>query len=112
MLSSPDQQQHQIPAIHSMTSSARASIESGILTPISRATLRLRTSSNLVGCWAGVSPGGIPFSIFVDQRRLHSSALAQRRAVARQTAGSGHFSPLADRRKLVLKEQRAELVAV
>ena len=28
-----------------------------------RAALRLRTSSNRVGCWAGVSPGRAPFSI-------------------------------------------------
>jgi hypothetical protein len=36
--------------LYSMTSSARARIDGAISTPISRATLRLRTSSNLVGC--------------------------------------------------------------
>ncbi len=35
---------------HSITRSARKRIDCGILTPISRATLRLTSSSNLVGC--------------------------------------------------------------
>ena len=49
---------------YSMTSSARTRTAGEISIPIARATLWLITSSNLVGCWAGVSPGGTPFSIF------------------------------------------------
>jgi hypothetical protein len=52
-----------VAAFHSMTSSARPRIACGISMPIERATLRLIASSNFVGCWAGVSPGGAPFSI-------------------------------------------------
>jgi hypothetical protein len=47
---------------HSMTSSARSRIDCGIVRPSALAVFRLITSSNRVGCWAGVSPGAAPFS--------------------------------------------------
>ena len=50
-----------------MTSSARARIAGGISTPSARATFRLITSSNLVGCRAGVSAGEAPLSILVGE---------------------------------------------
>ena len=49
--------------VHSMTSSARSRIAGGIVSPSARATCRLITSSNRVGCRAGVSAGEAPFSI-------------------------------------------------
>lgn len=45
---------------HSTTSSARASIEDGIVRPNAFAVLRLRTISNLVGCRTGKSAGCSP----------------------------------------------------
>src|SRR5262249_20144343 len=45
---------------HSITSSARASTLAGISMPSALAVLRLITSSNLVGCWTGRSPGFSP----------------------------------------------------
>src|SRR5215471_16736063 len=51
------------PHHYSMTSSARARTDGGIVSPSALAVLRLTTSSNRVGCWAGVSPGRAPFSI-------------------------------------------------
>src|SRR6516162_731665 len=50
-------------APHSITSSARPRIVGGISTPIVRAVRWFSTSSNLVGCSAGVSAGHAPFSI-------------------------------------------------
>src|SRR5262249_24827105 len=47
-------------ALHSMTSSARASSLYGISRPIDFAVLRLMTSSNLVGCRTGRSAGLSP----------------------------------------------------
>src|SRR5215471_2959486 len=46
---------------HSITSSARARIEGGIVSPSALAVLRLTTSSNVVGCWTGRSAGLAPF---------------------------------------------------
>jgi hypothetical protein len=46
---------------------------------------------------------------FVYLRSLHRLELAVRRAIARQTPESGHFTPFAYRRKLVREEQPAEL---
>jgi hypothetical protein len=43
-----------------MTSSARATINGGIVRPSSSAVLRLMTSSKVVGCWTGRSAGSIP----------------------------------------------------
>src|SRR5262249_31170213 len=48
---------------HSMTSSARSNTVCEIVRPSSFAVSRLITSSNLVGCWTGVSAGDAPFSI-------------------------------------------------
>src|SRR5262249_9150378 len=48
---------------HCMTSSARASRDGGIVSPRALAVLRLITSSNLVGCSTGRSPGLAPFRI-------------------------------------------------
>ena len=47
-------------AIHSITSSARARIDGGIVRPSALAVLRLITSSNLVGCSTGKSAGLAP----------------------------------------------------
>src|SRR5262249_28795424 len=48
---------------HSITSSARATKGSGIVRPIAFAALTLTTSSNLVGCTTGRSPGLSPLRI-------------------------------------------------
>src|SRR5262249_39301325 len=48
---------------HSITSSARASTEGGIVRPRALAVLRLMTSSNFVGCSTGKSAGLAPFRI-------------------------------------------------
>ena len=50
---------------YSITSSARASSVAGTLMPIAFAVLRLMTSSNFVGCSAGISAGLPPFSILI-----------------------------------------------
>src|SRR5262245_10012481 len=50
-------------ALHSITSSARASNACGISKPSALAVLRLITSSNLVGSWIGRSPGFSPLSM-------------------------------------------------
>src|SRR5262245_45042971 len=46
--------------LHSITSSARSRIDSGILTLSALAAVWLMTSSNLVGAWTGSSPGFLP----------------------------------------------------
>src|SRR6516164_7377270 len=48
---------------YSMTSSARARTEGGIVSPSALAVLRLTTSLNLVGCCTGRSAGLAPFKI-------------------------------------------------
>src|SRR4029077_1859497 len=48
---------------HSITLSARTARDCGIVSPNARAVLRLMTSSNLVGCSKGSSPGLAPFRI-------------------------------------------------
>ena len=53
----------EVAAPHSMTSSARASSEGGIVSPKAFATLRLRPREILGGCWIGRSPGLAPRSI-------------------------------------------------
>src|SRR5262249_51220994 len=45
---------------HSITSSARSRNEFGIVRPSALAVVRLMTSSNLVGCSTGMSPGLAP----------------------------------------------------
>ena len=79
--------------------------------PIARATLRLITGSNLVGCRAGVSAGEEPFNIFALSLGQSAVQLAQAGAMARQATGGGHLRPLADRGQLVSQGQRSELVA-
>ena len=49
---------------HSITSSAVARSEGGIVRPISLAVFRLMTSSNRVGCSTGSSAGFPPLRIF------------------------------------------------
>ena len=47
-------------AAHSITSSARARSDCGTVRPSALAVLRLMTSSILLGCWIGSSPGFSP----------------------------------------------------
>src|SRR5882724_3811622 len=61
---SAGQQEQQLAALHSMTSSARARIEGGTVMPSALAVLRLTTSSKGVGCWTGRSAGFAPLRIF------------------------------------------------
>ena len=49
---------------HSITSSARASIDGGMVRPSVLAVWRLTTSSKVVGCWTGRSAGLTPLRIF------------------------------------------------
>jgi hypothetical protein len=49
--------------VQRMTSSARDNTDCGIVNPSALAVLRLITSSNLVGCSTGRSPGLAPFRI-------------------------------------------------
>ena len=49
---------------HSITSSARASIDCGTVRPSAFAVFKLMTSSNFVGCWTGKSAGLAPLRIF------------------------------------------------
>src|SRR5262249_30817138 len=51
------------PIDYSISASARASIEGGIVRASALAVLRLITISNLVGCSTGRSPGFVPFKI-------------------------------------------------
>src|SRR5216684_585148 len=48
---------------YSMTSSARAKMDWGIVKPSALAVFRLMTNSNVVGCWTGKSAGLAPFRI-------------------------------------------------
>src|SRR5207342_2750670 len=47
---------------HSITSSARVSIDGGTVSPSALAVLRFSARSNLVGCWIGRSAGLAPLS--------------------------------------------------
>ena len=47
---------------YSITSSARAKIVAGIVSPKAFAVWALTTSRNLVGCWTGISAGEAPLS--------------------------------------------------
>src|SRR6185436_15469377 len=69
------EQNDQIAASHSMTSSARARIDCGTVRPSALAVLRLMTSSNLVGCSTGRSAGLAPL-------RILSTKYAARRAIS------------------------------
>jgi carboxypeptidase Taq len=56
-------QPYELASSHSIISSARARIGCGIVRPSALAVLRLMTSSNLVGCSIGRSPGFAPLRI-------------------------------------------------
>src|SRR5262249_58214727 len=57
------------PAFHySITCSARASSDGGIVRPSALAVLRLMTSSNFVGCSMGRSAGFVPLRILLTYR--------------------------------------------
>src|SRR5215831_4518950 len=62
----------ELPPLHSITSSARASSDGGTARPRAFAVVRLMTRSNLVGCSTGMSPGFAP-------RRILSTKSAARR---------------------------------
>ncbi len=67
-------------AAYSITSSARASSDGGMLSPRALAVFRLITSSNFVGCSTGMSPGFAPLRIlstYVAACRNRSVRLAQ-----------------------------------
>src|SRR3954469_13585509 len=49
---------------HSITSSARVSIDCGTVRPSALAVLRLMTSSNFDACWTGRSAGLAPLRTF------------------------------------------------
>src|SRR5262249_53026461 len=68
-----DQSDELAPLHHSITSSARASRVAGTSRPSVLAVLRLMTSSNLVGCWTGMSAGFDPRSILSTSSALHWS---------------------------------------
>src|SRR5262249_42505177 len=57
-----DEQRDELAALHSITSSARASSVGGTSRPSAFAALRLIANSNLVGCTTGRSAGRAPFS--------------------------------------------------
>src|SRR5262249_54075282 len=57
------EQPHERAALHSMTSSARASRVAGTSRPSALAVFRLTTVSYLVGVWTGRSPGFSPLRI-------------------------------------------------
>jgi len=71
---------NELAPVHSITSSARARIESGIVSPIAFAVLRLMTMSNFVACSTGRSAGLAPLKIL-------STKYAARRYI------EGRFSP-------------------
>src|SRR5262249_24759259 len=54
------EQRDELAALHSITSSARASSVAGISMPSVLAVCRLMTNSNLVGSWTGISAGFSP----------------------------------------------------
>src|SRR4029077_8179415 len=58
-----DHQGDHEPSPHSITSSARARIDGGIVSPSPWAVWRLTTSPNLVGSWIGRSAGLAPLRI-------------------------------------------------
>src|SRR5439155_24850689 len=57
------QKRDELAPLHSITSSARSSSDVGTSTASAFAVLRFTTSSNLVGCSTGRSPGFAPLKI-------------------------------------------------
>src|SRR5262245_21695444 len=70
--SAAEQRDELAPALHSITSSARASTVAGNSRPNAFAVLRLRTRSNFVGCSTGISLGLVP------RNTLSTSSAARR----------------------------------
>src|SRR3974390_3249711 len=68
------EQRDELAAVHSMTSSARASSVGGTVRPSALAVLRLITSSYWVGCWTGRLAGFSPL-------RIRSTYAAERRTM-------------------------------
>src|SRR5262249_46740616 len=66
------EKRYELAALHSITSSARASSVGGIVKPSALAVIRLITRSNLVGCSTGKLAGFAP-------RRILSTKLQARR---------------------------------
>src|SRR5208282_3612160 len=56
----PAEKCEEVPPSHSMTSSAKARSDCGIVSPSDCAVLRLTTKSNFTGSWIGRSPGLAP----------------------------------------------------
>ena len=69
-------------AAHSITSSARASNWGGVVIPSAFAVFELMTSSNLVGCSIGRSPGFAPCNI------LSTYSVARAKLLLRSLAGA------------------------
>src|SRR5262249_52999487 len=57
-----------LPRCYSITSSARASTDGGMVRPRALAVLRLMTSSNFVGCSTGRSAGLAPLRILPTRK--------------------------------------------
>src|SRR5262249_859521 len=57
------EQRDELATLHSITSSARASSDGGMVRPIALAVVRLMTSSNLVGCSTEIPAGFAPRKI-------------------------------------------------
>ena len=75
------------------TSSARSSIDCGMVRPRALAVFRLITSSNLVGCSTGRSPGLAPLRILATQTAARNLSTRMRHGVREFTvAGSAHSS--------------------
>src|SRR4029077_11959012 len=72
------EQRDELPPLHSITSSARASKVAGTSRPTTFAAVRLITSSNFVGNSTGRSPGFVPFKIL-------STKAAVRRQLSRNS---------------------------
>src|SRR5262249_19110910 len=76
----PAEQRDELAASHSMTLSARNSIDSEIENPMAFAAFRLMTSSNFTACSTGRSPGCAPLSTrstYVASRRHVSTMLVK-----------------------------------
>src|SRR5262249_47516788 len=71
------EQRDEVAALHSITSSARASSVAGTVTPSASAVLRLITRSNFVGCSTGISAG------FAPRRILSVNSAARRKRLGK-----------------------------
>ena len=73
----PNRTARELAALHSITSSARASSVGGTSRPSAFAVLRLITRSNLVGCSTGISAG------FAPRRILSVNSAARRKRLGK-----------------------------